>query len=203
MADAVLQFDARDHRYLLGGRVLPSVTQVLKGAGMIDYSMIPQDALQVAARRGTAVHRALQYLDDGELDEASVAPELAGYIEAAKRFYTESGFEVAHNEYRDYHPTYLYAGTMDRTGTFPDSSLAVVDWKTGLVVPGHGLQLAAYANLLKHPRRYRRIAVKLNDDGTYRIHEYPQSTFERDWAIFLAGLACFNWQVVNNTGKAA
>lgn len=199
----VLQFDPKKHQYSVSGRVLPSVTQILKAAGLIDYSMIPQDVLRAAAWRGTAVHQALQFMDDGELDESSVPPELAGYIEAARRFYAESGFEVAHNEFRDYHRTYLYAGTMDRTGTFPDGSLAIVDWKTGLVMPGHGLQLVAYANLLSRPRAYRRIALKLNDDGTYRVHEYPPQNFERDWAVFLSGLACFNWALQYATGKAA
>jgi hypothetical protein len=198
-----LSFDQARHVYTLDGRVIPSVTQALKATGMIDYSMIPRDALQTAAARGTAVHKALQYFDDGELDESSVAPELVGYVRAAQRFYLESGFQVAHNEFRSFHPTYLYAGTMDRTGGFPDGSLAVVDWKTGLVVPGHALQLVAYANLLKQPRRYRRIAVKLNSDGTYRVHEFPASTWEQDWAVFLAGLSCFNWQLQHATGKAA
>jgi hypothetical protein len=199
----MLTFDALTHTYTLDGRELPSVTTILKGTGMIDYSMIPQAVLQEAGRRGTAVHVALQYMDDGELDESSVAPEYAGYIKAAKRFYAETGFTVAHNEYRDYHRGLLYAGTLDRTGVFPDDSLAVVDWKTGLVMPAHALQLVGYANFFRNPRRYRRIAVKLNADGTYRAQEFPAARFEQDWAMFQAALACYQWQRLNETGKAA
>jgi len=42
------------HEYRVDGVLVPSVTQALKETGMIDYSMIPQDVLQSAAKRGTA-----------------------------------------------------------------------------------------------------------------------------------------------------
>ena len=170
----MLEFNASIHRYRLDGRILPSVTQVLKGVGMIDFSMIPQVVLQEAASRGTAVHRALHYLDDGDLDEASVEPELTPYIQAYRDFCAQSGFTVALVEHRVYHPTFMYAGTLDRTGGFPDKSLAVLDVKTGMPFPAHGLQLAAYAACLKHPRMYRRISLYLNEDGGYKAEEYPQ-----------------------------
>jgi hypothetical protein len=196
-------FDPEKHEYRLNGVALPSVTTVLKGTGMIDYSMIPQDILQAAAHRGTAVHRALHYYDDGELDEVTLDPMIVPYVEAGKRFYAESRFEVAYVEQRVVDTTHWYAGTLDRTGTFPDGSVAVLDWKTGILVPGHGLQLAAYANCLEHPRRYRRIAVQLRDDGSYQIHEFPMKDFERDIRLFLSALACWQWQVRNATGRAA
>ena len=70
-----LVFEPGAHKYTLDGVALPSVTTVLKGVGLIDYSMIPQDVLLKASRRGTAVHQALEYFDREELDEMSVAPE--------------------------------------------------------------------------------------------------------------------------------
>ena len=42
------------HVYRLDGMVIPSVTSILREAGVIDYTMIPQAVLQAAARRGTA-----------------------------------------------------------------------------------------------------------------------------------------------------
>jgi hypothetical protein len=76
-----LRFDAEQHRYFLGIRdldaqfqpvvgemELPSVTTVLKETNMIDMRHIPQDVLDLAAARGTAVHAALHYLDEGDLD---------------------------------------------------------------------------------------------------------------------------------------
>jgi hypothetical protein len=201
--ERMLTFEPIKHEYKLDGRILPSVTTVLKGTGMIDFSMIPQNVLQAAAHRGTAVHQALHYWDDGELDESTLDPVIVPYVDAGKRFYSESRFEVAHVEQRVFDAVHGYAGTLDRTGTFPDGSMAVVDWKTGILMPGHALQLAAYAACLEHPRRYRRIAVQLKDDGTYRINEYAMKDFETDYRMFLSALACWQWQIQNATGRAA
>jgi len=188
------QFDVIEHRYTVDGRVVPSVTQILKAVGLIDYSFIPQAVLLEAARRGRLVHQALEYMDRDELDEESVDPQLAGYITACRRFYRESGFVVADIEKRVYNRLYGYAGTLDRTG-FLERTPAVLDLKTGLVLPGHALQLVGYANCLPQPRRFRRIALQLNDDGTYRVHEYPAADFERDTRAFLSAVCCVVWRM--------
>lgn len=184
-----LTFDAATHTYYLDGAILPGVTSVLKNARLIDYSFIQQDVLQRAAHRGTAVHLALQYLDEGTLDRASIDPELSGYLDAYERFLEESRFQPAHIEHRVFHGVYRYAGTLDRTGLLNDT-LTILDFKTGLVLPGHALQLAAYANCLVMPRRFRRIALQLNGDGSYRVHEFPIGQFQHDINLFLSALAC-------------
>jgi hypothetical protein len=195
-----LEFERIGHRYTLmpDGIELPSVTTALKETRMIDYSMIPQDVLQAASRRGTAVHQALQYLDEGDLDEDSLDESLLGYIYAYAQFKRDSGFTPALIEHRVWSNTYRYAGTLDRTGTLPrqdgGEDLVVLDFKTGLVLPGHALQLAAYANCLPEPRRFRRIALKLSEDATYRVYEFPQKDFRRDLELFLHALSCCWWQ---------
>ncbi len=189
----VLEFEAGTHTYRLDGQVIPGVTSVLKATGIIDYSFIPQDVLQAAARRGTAVHLACQYLDEGTLDRTSLDPSIRGYVDAYERFIEDSRFSPAHIEHRVFHGVYRYAGTLDRTGLL-DGALTVLDFKTGLVLPGHALQLAAYTNCLKLPRRFRRFALKLNDDGIYRVHEFPVSDFQRDTDLFLSALACHNFK---------
>ena len=192
------EFDAVSHTYRLDGEVVPGVTSVLKSVGIIDYSFIPQEILQRASKRGTAVHLALQYLDEGCLDRTSVDVEHRGYIEAYERFVTESGFEPAHIEHRVYHPVYRYAGTLDRTGLL-NGTLTILDFKTGLVLPGHALQLAAYANCLAAPRRFRRIALQLNADATYRVYEYPMRSFNPDANLFLSALACHQFKSLGST----
>lgn len=189
-----LVFEAARHLYWLDGRLVPSVTGILKSTGIIDYSMIPQNVLQAAARRGTAVHVALEYLDKGTLEPKSVDPELLGYLQAYDRFVLESGFEVAHVENRVFDAIHQYAGTLDRTGFIGDT-LVILDFKTGLVLPGHALQISAYANCLPLPRRFRRIALKLNNDGTYRVHEFPLHEYRRDLDVFLAALSCQQYKL--------
>lgn len=188
-----LDFDAATHTYRLDGQVIPGVTSVLKSVGLLDYSMIPQDVLQAASRRGTAVHSAVELLDRGELDRSSIDPRLEGYIVAYERFLLESQFVPGHIEHRVFNELHRYAGTLDRTGML-GGTLTVLDFKTGLVLPGHAVQLAAYANCLVMPRRFRRIALQLCGDGTYRVHEYPLGTMSRDIDLFLAALACHNFK---------
>lgn len=188
-----LQFDDASHTYRLDGEVLPSVTQVLKAARLIDYSMIPQEILQAAAERGTAVHQALEGIDNGLAEPANVAPAIAGYVEAALRFYLEAQFEPTLVEYRNYHKGWRYAGTLDRLGTMAGCQ-TILDFKTGILLPGHGLQLAAYLAMLPEPRRYRRIAVKLSEDGSYHVEEYRAADYRRDIRIFLSALDCWRWK---------
>lgn len=183
-----LEFDAATHTYRLDGEPIPSVTTVLKSVGLVAYSHIPQEVLQEAAQRGTAVHKALELLDRGELVRETIDPSLEGYIVAYERFLSDSAFVPGHIEHRVFHGLYRYAGTLDRTGML-GGSLVVLDFKTGLALPGHAIQLAAYANCLKGPRRFRRIALQLCGDGTYRVHEYPLSEMARDIDLFLAALS--------------
>jgi hypothetical protein len=189
-----LVFEPIGHTYHLQpqGIELPSVTTVLKETRLIDYSMIPQDVLQNAARRGTAVHQALALLDEEALDEETVDPEIRGYIEAYLRFKRESGFEPALIEYRSWSPVHRYAGTLDRTGTIGNDNV-LLDFKTGMVMAGHRLQLAAYQAFLPDPLRLRRIALQLKGDGTYRVHEFPDREYRRDLSIFLGALAVVNF----------
>jgi hypothetical protein len=200
VAPAELVFEALTHTYRVGDEILISVTQALKAAGVIDYSMIPQDVLLVAAARGTAVHKMIHYWLDGELDMKTVPGPLMGYLDAARRFIDDTRFEPFRVECRRYHDALRYAGTWDLDGVINGSDEATVDWKTGLIMEGHAIQLAGYNNLRQNPRAARRIAVKLNSDGTYRTHEYPSPehrdcTFTRDIGIFLSALTCAKWNI--------
>jgi hypothetical protein len=199
--ETVLRFDAEAHRYFLDpqGEELPGVTSVLSAAGFIDWSMVPPRVLEAARIRGTHVHTALHFLDDGELDDETLEPEYHGYVMAYLRFKRESGFEPDLVEYRAWSKAHRYAGTLDRTGTLPVKTGAhrkvVLDFKTGMVLPAHRLQLAAYAGLLPDPRSYGRIALELHDDGTYKAHEYPVEEFLRDFNVFCGAVGGHWWKM--------
>ncbi len=65
-------FDAERHLYLIQGRPVPSVTQVLHSAGLsADYSMVEPAVLERKRIIGEYVHKATQYLDEGCLDLAA------------------------------------------------------------------------------------------------------------------------------------
>jgi len=61
-------FDGDHHLYLVQGRPVPSVTQVLQATGLgADYSMVPPQVLERKRTIGQFVHQATQYLDEGSL----------------------------------------------------------------------------------------------------------------------------------------
>lgn len=198
--EPTLDFEPNQHAYRLlpEGIRLPSVTQILTGTRMIDYSMIPASVLFAAQIRGTAVHEALHYLDDGELDQDTLDPAIHGYVMAYLAFKNQAQFTPALVEYRNWHRAYRYAGTLDRMGTILRSDggvdLVVLDFKTGEVQRGHALQLAAYTDCLPEPRKYRRMALQLSSDGTFKVHEFKQVDFRRDMDLFLSALNCYRWQ---------
>ncbi len=198
----MLSFDASTHTYRWKDVIVPSVTQSLKVAKVIDYSMIPQDVLQRAAIRGTAVHRACELFDLDTLDESTLDAEIGAYLEGYKAFLRDTGFQPARIEQRIFHSDYLYAGTLDRTGTI-NGQFVVVDFKTGIMLDGHRAQLAAYTMALPMPRRYRRFGLQLTSEGSYKIHEFPIRDLAMDFNVFLGALAVTKQQLNQQEGQAA
>jgi hypothetical protein len=177
----LLTFDDATHAYAFNGVPVPSVTQIIAAAGLIDSDWFTEYARQ----RGKAVHFATQLDDEGDLDEASVAPEILPYVEAHRKFKAETGFVPEMIESRICLPQLGYAGTPDRYGKIGKHK-TMVDYKTGQIYPWVKLQLAAYANGLPNGTSIQRMAVRLKNDGTYRIVSYPITDFARDLADFLA-----------------
>lgn len=193
IAPPELQFDPIGHIYEFEGQRVPSVTQVLKEMGLTDYSMIPQEVLSAAAARGTAVHRLTQFYDEYDLDESTVTPELQPYFDAYKRFREESGFKVLYNEARGYDPALRVAGTLDRTGIL-GGLLCVLDIKSGILLPGHALQVTAYAQFLAEPMRYRRFALQLKDDASYVLTEFPITSRASDLQAWQSAALLWHWR---------
>lgn len=143
MGAGVLTFDEPSHTYRLDGRVVPSVTQILKRVYPNVYSSIPPTVLDRKARLGTAVHRTIELWIKGVLDEASVHAEVRPYLDSflgwwdgvrvvgcqvEKQLYSQAG----------------YAMTRDFFGEI-DGQAWLIDWKiTATRVPTHDLQITGY-----------------------------------------------------------
>ena len=183
------------HRYSLAGAPLAGVTSVIQDAGLVDYSHIPAWYRD----RGSVVHKAAELDDLGVLDEDTVAPEIAGFLAAWRRFRTEmemvwEGIEVPVVNLR-----HGYAGTLDRIGVFGAGRFkgrrALLDAKSGLPSWVVGLQLAAYDMAFGEcltegsPKPTLRAAVQVSEDGMYRLHfcSDPDSVF--DGSRFLAAMS--------------
>ena len=181
-----------DHRYIDDdtGQEYPSVTKVIQSAGLMGW--MPQGEYYL--ERGSFVHEATALDDQGLLDESTVDPVVAPYLEAWRRYRAESGFVPELIERSFLHPTYRYCGTIDRDG---------LDIKTGAPCKWHILQAAAYYALMRGnsiPRVSsitRWVSVYLKPDGTYNTHIYPLADLVREFVTFTSALNIHNWKWEN------
>ena len=189
----MLDFDPINHTYRVDGVVVPSVTQVLKSVGLINFSGIDALTLKRAADFGVAVHYACHLDDIDDLDESTLDDTLKPDLGAWRAFKGPKDDPMFFRQLETpiYSPVYQFAGTPDRI-----SGQVIIDIKTGTTVyPVTALQLAGYAVLADRPTA-RRLAVQLKPDGKYQIHEYKD---RKDREIFLACLAIYNWRIKNET----
>lgn len=199
MNQGVFLYDDASHKYTLDGRNLTSVTQALKGAGLVEYDSIPASVLERARLRGTAVHAACHYLDDGDsLDWTTVDPEIVGYIRAWENFKKETGVEILAMETPMYHPVYFYSGTPDRDIRL-NGRRGVLDLKTYEVKDWTGIQLAGYEMMMRgKDAPLDRWGLWLKQDGKYRLTPFKDYNDEK---VFLSCLTITNWKLNHNGGK--
>ena len=169
----------RPQIYTVEEERVPSVTDVLRIAGLTDFSRVPEDTLAEARERGKDVHYWLELYDQ----DARLVPgdlEIQGYIEAWAKFKKTSGFDVEKVEEPVLNSTYRYGGTPDRIGRAA-SKVVVAEIKcVAQVVPATRLQLIGYALCLSG--QAERVAVQLKPNGTYRPHVYKNWQEDRaDW----------------------
>lgn len=166
LAAPPLQFDAADHVYRLNGVVVPSVTQVLRAQGYVDfyrdltdkiaegrlsasdgcYALIQRGKrLEEARSRGQRVHNALHYLLDNDLDNDSLDEETKGYLASGQAYLERYVPTVYRAEFRVYSQRHGCAGTLDLLGVHADGHCCIFDFKTGAPEDvAADLQLAAY-----------------------------------------------------------
>jgi hypothetical protein len=188
-AREVLQFDEATHTYTVGGAIVPGVTSILKP--LIDFSMVPPDVLARKADLGRRVHFACQLLDEDDLDEDTIEPDVAAYLDAYRLFKHETRALVLLNEQQVFHKLYRYAGTLDRV-----LSIAGVRWlidlKTCFTTPmSAGPQTAAYQMAMDGGTTLRRGALRLRPDGTYRLDPLDGAD---DWSCFMSCLTLLRFK---------
>ncbi len=196
---SAIHFDEATHTYTdEHGQVVPSVTQAL--AVLDSYRGIPAPVLEKAAQRGTAVHRAVELHLQDDLDELSLAPEIADYFYAYWKFEREFRYRAEHAELRVFSNKFRYAGTLDLAGPDPISKRgeAIIDIKTSReLMPSVGPQLAAYERAYREvmdvspKKKLRRYGLLLKRDGTYELKPYDGSA---DFSVFLACLTVHNYK---------
>ena len=188
---ADFRFNESDHTYWLGGERLPGVTEILASCGMIDGQYFTEEA----TARGQAIHRAIHYWLEGDLDEEGLDPRIRPYLVQFQEFVRETGFKAHSIEQPRFHSKLKFAGTPDITGKM---SLApqyevLIDIKTGGQAPWHALQLAAYKMLLQDtesPSPVKTYVLYLNENY-YRLVQLGDRNAGQ---VFLSCLTVYHWK---------
>lgn len=174
-------FDPDTHIYRLGTRIIPGATDLLKDAGF----QFPPGNMEM----GRAVHLATQYDDQGTLAIDSVSDDVFGYLLAWRKFRAAFDFKPDRIEEPNVNAALCFGTVLDREGTWNQGRARVlVEIKKYAPSYFTGLQLALQDLTLPAVTLPRvRIAVQLNADSTYRIHEYKDAN-ERGLAMSLVSL---------------
>ena len=184
-----IDFNEERHEYLLNGKKVPSVTQVLSLAN--EFKGINKNILDKAAKFGTAVHKTTELYDQNNLNIQTLDPALMPYLNGWTKFLIETNFKVIDVELRVGSMS-GYAGTIDRVGLF-NNKLTALDIKTGTTVPRTTpLQLSAYAaayNEMFPKYIQQRISVQLKP-LRYSIKQYTNIA---DFAMFCNFLTVYKW----------
>ena len=188
----MIQFNGYLHEYKDGNKIIPSVTQVLSGVGLVDFSQISSSTLEYAAERGKMVHLITELYDRDELDISSVDPQLLGYFTGYLKFLEDYKIkEFTAIEKLVYSKKLGYAGTLDRKAVLSTGLKLLYDIKTGVKHPAHGLQLTAY-ELADGEKQDQLGCVYLSADGGYQFEPY-----QRCVSGWLAALSLHKWKQQN------
>ena len=200
LAAPVIECDA-NHVYRVDGQIKPNVTGVLKAVGVtVDFEALGERVATAALLKrdlGQAVHAALHFDDDDDLDEAGLDPQVRPYVEANRVFKALQKVKIVALETKLYHPIYDYVGQLDRVYGV-DDHFVLTDFKLGDPWScGAAYQTAAYQGCwdLLHPDQSisARWAVRLLPERTppYQITRYIDY---KDWSTWLACLATYHAQ---------
>ena len=181
-----LEFNEQRHIYKVGIEQLPSVTTIMKPLSNALYDTVDEEVLNLAARRGTAVHNSIEnYLKYGIED---IVPEFSGYFMGFLKWFTKEKPEPLGMETRIYHKFLRYAGTADLPCIIGGKKV-LIDYKTSSTVNKMltGVQLEAYSKAYdSHGFQFdEKHILHLQKNGTYQVVTYQRNDME-SWETFNA-----------------
>ncbi len=177
-----------NHIYRWNGVIKPGVSEILKADGQIEDRFFRE----VDSERGRRVHLLTQYYDQGTLDETNLAEQWKPYLKAYKDFhrFNRPDWDIDGIEHEFYNERYNFCGTLDRKGTIEYLGRrvrCVLDIKSGVPAPWHGVQLAGYS---LPDFGVLRLGLYLRPTGKHELKTY---TSQNDYALFIKALNNF-WE---------
>ena len=161
----MLSFNEEKHEYRLDGKVVPSVSEIMKGVSCYYYTDdIPPIALEIACNKGTEVHKAIaDYL---LFDDYDISPKYASYLESFKKWQKDYDPQILYVEQKVTNGE--YAGTIDLICKIKDETI-IVDYKTSNELHDKlvSIQLTAYQKLCEYSNIQvsNRYALHLTKEG--------------------------------------
>lgn len=176
-----------NHIYRIDGKPIDGLTSTIKESGLIRGSD------EWYMDRGTKIHLATQYYDEGTLDEDTVDPQIKGYLESWKRFRKDQKYEPKKIEYQIYHPLLMVGTTIDRLP-------GPIDLKSGVSEPWHILQIAMQWEAIKESGLYHYdtdepMDVYLDGDGgPPKIRSYKYLELKEAFKVYTSMLYFLRWK---------
>lgn len=187
-----LTFNEFNHTYRLDELIIPSVTTLMKPLSDDVYRTVDPEVLEKAARRGTAIHNAVENFAKFGIED--IPPAYGGYFQAFRTWWELRQPEVLATECRVYHKVLRYAGTADLICVI-GGRVTLVDYKSSAQV---NTKLCA-VQLEGYDRAFESHGVKIDDrlilhlsrDGRYSEVPFQRST--KCWSVLSALMTVRNY----------
>jgi hypothetical protein len=187
-------FNKETHTYTLNGRVIPSVTQVLKDQGILQIS-----DFYTGPDVGNEVHRLCEKVDCDMVPELNGDEAVVNRVRAYEKFKEDSGFIPILIERSYYHKQLYFGGTIDRVGK-SGGQVVLFDIKTGVKNIASLIQLVAYRELIQHDGGNANscFTLYLKADGRYVADPVLPSEMCKLWNVFASALSVWHFRNNNN-----
>jgi hypothetical protein len=184
-----IELDPETHTYYVDGIEQIGVTKILKLAGLIDDRWYTE----YGRWRGSAVHKACHYFDEGDIDRRTLDPAIKPFVADWKDFRERTGFTPTVIEKACYSSLHNFCGTPDRVGYFslwqkgeePTVLADIKAYPSGQVPAWVRYQLAGYGYLIDPGRIFHRFAIVLTGKGP-TVESYDMEDYVEDVNDFLA-----------------
>jgi hypothetical protein len=136
----MLEYDDEKHLYMLDGKPIPGVSDVLQHAGLTSGFFRREDA-----ERGRDVHEQCELINRG-IDGYLSRPEVEPYVNQYRLWKEKEKPEILEVEKKVYHPTFLYAGRLDIVIRLDKKIVTDIKSQKKLAkIKTHFIQAAGYA----------------------------------------------------------
>lgn len=179
-----LVLDESSHVYRWRGRVVPGLTEILRSAGMIVSRGSEADLT-----RGSAVHLATRFYDEGRLDWTTVDRRITGYVQSWIALRRLTGLVTLWIERSVYCRAFGFATTLDRRVALNGRSV-LLEIKTGHPEAWVGAQLEGHK--LATGVDDETLVARLHEDGSVASLIRMGGTADR--AVLMGAIARYHWE---------